>query len=191
MATFIQNSNRDDAGDVQLMFPGDRFPVIAGAALRTNGWRGGTFVQYVAANDDFTVEVSDGNSACGFILFQSEDYDLGPPTGTGPGSPQNFLATQYRNPTGGNNVVTMINGGTRAYFRVFETVALNGAGARAGGAITYTLNEDLKVSENGLLCNDSDVNLAAAGVTTPIVVGIVSAVPSAANGNRLCIDMKY
>ena len=26
MATFIQNSNRDDAGDVPLMFPGDRFP---------------------------------------------------------------------------------------------------------------------------------------------------------------------
>ena len=191
MATFIQNSNEDDAGDVQLMFPGDRFPVIAGPTLRTNGWRGGVFVQYATATDDFTVEISDGNSACGFILFQSEDYDLTPPNGTGPGSPQNFLATQYRNPTGGNNVVTMINGGTRAYFRVFETVALNGAGARAGGPITYTLNEDLKISENGLLCNDSDVNLAAAGVTTPIVVGIVSAVPSAANGNRLCIDMKY
>ena len=191
MATFIQNSNQDDSGDVQLMFPGDRFPVIAGPVLRTNGWRGGTFVQYAAANDDFTVEISDGNSACGFILFQSEDYDLTPPNGTGPGSPQNFLATQYRNPTGGNNVVTMINGGTRAYFRVFETVALNALGNRAGGAITYTLNEDLKISENGLLCNDSDINLAAAGVTTPIVVGIVSAVPSAANGNRLCIDMKY
>ena len=110
MATFIQNSNEDDAGDVQLMFPGDRFPVIAG---------------------------------------------------------------------------------TRAFFRMFETVALTGGGVRAGGAITYVLNEDLKISENGLLCNDTDVNLAAAGIANPIVVGIVSAVPAANNGNRLCIDMKY
>lgn len=191
MATFIQNSNMDDAGDVQLMFPGDRFPVIVGPTLRVNGWRGGIFVQYVTAGEDFTVEVSDGNSSCGFILFQAEDYDLGPPTGTGPGSPQNFLAAQYRNPVGGNNVVTLINGGTRAFFRMFETVALTGAGVRAGGAITYALNEDLKVSENGLLCNDSDANLGAAGIASPVVVGIVSAIPTAANGSRLCLDMKY
>jgi hypothetical protein len=191
MATFIQNSNVDDSGDVQLMFPGDRFPVIAGPTLRTNGWRGGIWVQYVTAGEDFTVEISDGNSACGFILFQAEDYDLGPPTGTGPGSPQNFLATQYRNPVGGNNVVTMLNGGTRAFFRMFETVALNALGNRAGGAVTYVLNEDLKISENGLLCNDTDVNLVAAGIANPIVVGIVSAVPTAANDSRLCIDMKY
>ena len=191
MATFFQNSSREDAGDVELMFPGDRFPVIAGPNLRSTGWRGGTFVMYVTGTSDFTVEVSDGNAATGFILFQSEDYQLTPPSGTGPGSPQNFTSQQFLNPEGGNNVVTVVNGGTRAFFRVFETVALNGAGARAGGPITYTLNEDLKISENGLLCNDSDGNLAAAGVTTPQVVGIVSAVPSAANGNRLCLDMKY
>ena len=191
MATYIQNSNVSDSGDVELMFPGDRFPVIAGTALRSTGWRGGLFVRYVTAGDDFTVEVSDGNEACGFILFQSEDYRITPPNGVGPGSPQNFLSQQFLNPTGGNNVVTMVNGGTRAFFRVFETVALNGAGARAGGPIIYTLNEPLKVSENGLLCNDSDVNLAAAGVTTPQVVGIVSAVPSAENDGRLCLDMKF
>jgi len=191
MATFVQNSSRADSGDVDVMFPGDRFPVIAGPTLRATGWRGGIFVRYVTAGEDFTVEVSDGNESCGFILFQSENYQLTPPTGTGPGSPQNYTSQQLLNPQGGNNVVTMINGGTRAFFRVFETVALVGAGTRTGGPITYTLNEDLKISENGLLCNDSDVNLAAAGVTTPIVVGIVSAVPSAANGNRLCLDMKY
>tara|TARA_B100001094_G_scaffold329535_1_gene392498 strand:- start:201 stop:773 length:573 start_codon:yes stop_codon:yes gene_type:complete len=189
--SFLQNSNRDDSGDVQLMFPGDRFPVTAGTTLRSTGWRGGLFVRYVTAGDDFTVEVSDGNEVCGFILFQSENYQITPPTGTGPGSPQNFTSQQLLNPQGGNNVVTMINGGTRAFFRVFETVALNGAGNRAGGAITYALNEDLKISENGLLCNDTDGNLAAAGVTTPQVVGIVSAVPSTANGSRLCLDMKY
>lgn len=191
MATFLTNSNVSDSGDVELMFPGDRFPVIVGTVLRSTGWRGGQFVQYATGTDAFTVEASDGNAACGFILFQSEDYQLTPPNGAGPGSPQNWTSQQLLNPTGGNNVVTMINGGTRAYFRVYETVALNGAGARAGGAITYTLNEDLKISENGLLCNDSDVNLAAAGVTTPIVVGIVSAVPSAENDSRLCLDMKY
>lgn len=189
--SFTQNSNLADAGDVELMFPGDRFPVTVGPTLRSTGWRGGTFVMYVTGTSDFIVEVSDGNASTGFILFQSEDYDLTPPKGTGPGSPQNYTSQQLLNPQGGNNVVTMVNGGTRAFFRVFETVALNGAGARAGGAITYILNEDLKISENGLLCNDSDVNLAAAGVTTPQVVGIVSAVPSTANGSRLCLDMKY
>ena len=187
----IQNSNLDDVGDVELMFPGDRFPVTVGPTLRSTGWRGGIFVMYVAGTSDFTVEVSDGNASTGFILFQSEDYDLTPPKGTGPGSPQNFTSQQFLNPTGGNNVVTVINGGTRAFFRRYETVALNGAGNRVGGAITYNLNEDLKISENGLLCNDTDGNLAAAGVTTPQVVGIVSAVPSTANGSRLCLDMKY
>ena len=191
MSTFIQNSSLADSGDVELMFPGDRFPVIVGPTLRTTGWRGGLFVQYVTANEDFTVEVSDGNGVTGFLLFQSEDYQLTPPTGAGPGSPQNYTSQQFLNPVGGNNVVTVVNGGTRAFFRVFETVALTGGGVRAGGAITYVLNEDLKISENGLLCNDSDVNLAAAGVTTPIVVGIVAAIPSIANGNRLCLDMKY
>jgi hypothetical protein len=191
MSTFIQNSNRADSGDVQLLLPGDRFSVVAGATLRTTGWRGGLFVQYVTGTTDFTVEVSDGNATCGFLLFQSEDYDLIPPTGTGPGSPQNWTSQQFLNPQGGNNVVTLITGGTRAYFRIFETVALTGAGTRTGGPITYTLNENLKISENGLLCNDSDVNLAAAGVATPVVVGIVSAVPSAANGSRLCLDLKY
>ena len=85
----------------------------------------------------------------------------------------------------------MISGGTRAFFKAYETTALNGAGARAGGPITYNLNDSLKVSENGLLCNDPDANLVLAGVTNPTVMGIVSAVPSVANGNRLCLDMKY
>lgn len=187
----IQNSSTEDAGDVELMFLGDRYPVVVGPTLRSTGWRGGTFVQYVTDVQDFTVEVSDGNLAAGFILFQSENYDLAPPYGNGPGSPQNFLGQQNRSPVGGNNVVTIIEGGVRAFFKVFETVALNGAGNRVGGAITYTLNEDLKISENGLLCNDSDANLAAAGITNPQVVGIVSAIPSSSNNSRLCIDLKY
>ena len=193
----LNNANLSEAGDVELMFPGDRFPVSVGPTLRSTGWRGGIFVQYVAGTNQFTVELSDGNSVAGFLLFQGENYGRLQPGSFGAngeavvGSPQNYISQQYRSPVGGNNVVTMVNGGTRAFFKVFETVALNGAGARAGGAITYSLNDPLKISENGLLCNDSDVNLIAAGVTNPTQVGIVSAVPSTANGGRLCADIKY
>lgn len=194
---FIQNSNLSEAGDVDLMFPGDRFPVIAGPDLLASGWRGGIFVQYVAGGEDFTVEVSDGNAVAGFILFQSERYEPLIPgsDGVSPnqvvGSPENWISRQFRAGQGGQNVATMVSGGTRAFFKVFETEALTGGGTRTGGPITYSPNDPLKVSENGLLCNDSDVNLAAAGVTTPSVVGIVSAVPSDQNGGRLCMDMKY
>jgi hypothetical protein len=186
----IQNSSIQDAGDVELFFPGDRFPVVAGATLRSTGWRGGLWVMYATGDSDFTVEVSDGNSAAGFLLFASEDYSIIRPNGTGPGSPENWVSHQFLSGVGGQNVATMVNGGTRAFFKVYETVALSG-GARTGGAITYTLGESLKVSENGLLCNDSDGELSTAGVTTPIVVGIVSAIPSSGNGDRLAMDMKY
>jgi hypothetical protein len=194
---FLQNSNLSEVGDVELMFPGDRFPVLCGPDLLAAGWRGGQFVRYVTGNYDFTVEVSDGNEAAGFLLFQSEKYEpLQPGSfGVSPdeavGSPENWLSHQYRAGVGGQNVATMISGGTRALFKLFETTALTGAGTRTGGPITYSLNESLKVSENGLLCNDSNGNLAAAGVTTPLVVGIVSAVPSSRNGGRLGIDMKF
>lgn len=186
---YLQSSSPDAAGDVELFFSGDRFPVVTGPVLRRNGWRGGTFVMFVSGSQDFTVEISDGSSTCGFLLFQSEDYDLTPPLGTGPGSPENYIAKQFRNPTGGNNVATIISNGTRAYFKVYETVALTPLGTRTGGPITYALNDRLRVSENGLLCNDSENDLIAAGVTTPVTVGIVSAVPSDSNNNRLCMDM--
>jgi len=187
----ILNSSLDDALDVELMFPGDRFPVTVGPNLRRTGWRGGLFVQYVPGTQSFTVEVSDGSNVAGFLLFQAENYTPLQPGGPGVGSPENFIGKQFRNPTGGNNVATMINGGTRAYFRVFETIALTGGGARSGGAITYSLNQPVRISENGIPCNDSEVNLIAAGVATPVQVGIVSAVPTSENGNRLCVDLKY
>ena len=192
----INHANESETNDVSLQFPGDRFPVVVGPNLRSSGWRGGLFVQYVTGDYDFTVEVSDGNATAGFLLFASENYDLSIQGGAflggdGVGSAANFISGQPATHVGGQNVVTMVSGGTRSMFKVYETVALNGAGNRAGGAITYTLGESLKISENGLLCNDSNVNLAAAGVATPIVVGIVSAVPSSANNNRLGVDLKY
>lgn len=187
----ILNSSMDDALDIDLMFPGDKFPVTVGPLLRRRGWRGGIFVQYVTGTQSFTVEVSDGSNVAGFLLFQSENYTPLQPGGPGVGSPENFIGKQFRSPTGGNNVATMICGGTRVFFRVFETIALTGGGTRTGGDITYVLNEPIYVSENAIPCNDSEANLQAAGVTTPVQVGIVSAVPSDENGNRLCVDLKY
>jgi len=175
------------SNDVELMFPGDRFPVSVGPNMIANGWRGGIWVMYVtSALGDFVVETSDGTMTCGFLLFQSEQY---PATHILEGSPGNWLASQPRS-CQATSVVTLISGGTRAYFRRYETIAL-AAGTRSGGPITYALQDTLKVSENGLLCNDSDAALAAAGIATPVVVGIVSATPSTANEVRLGADVKY
>lgn len=175
------------------MYPALRLPVTAGPTLRQTKWRGGLWVMYVnSAEGDFVVEVSDGNKASGFLLFPSERYQPLVGTAFGPeyGSNQDWTSFQPATGVGGQNVVTMISDNTRAFFRLFETIALAG-GTRSGGPITYNLNDDLKVSENGLLCNDSDAALALAGVTTPVVVGIVSAVPSTRNGNRLGVDLHF
>jgi hypothetical protein len=194
VSQFLQSSSPTDAGDVEIFFVTERYPVSVGPDLRSSGWRGGEFVEYVTGSTDFTVELSDGNQASGFLLFQSENYKLPRPYGEGPGSPQNYLPQQYRDPVGANNVVTMISGGTRAFFRVYETVAINPAtGLRDGGAgdLVYSLNDTLRVSERGRLCNDSEANLATAGVLTPRQVGIVSAVPSSLNSNRLGADIRF
>jgi hypothetical protein len=179
------------------MFPGDKFPVTVGPLLRASRWRGGRWVRYVAGAQDHTVEASDGNEVAGMLLFPSEHYGMSQPGSFGigdrllsVGSSANYTSGQPATGVGGQNVMTMINGGTQAYFKMYETQRLV-AGARTGADIVYSLNEDLKISENGLLTNDSDGDLVTAGVTTPHVVGIVSAVPAPRNLNRLCLDMKY
>jgi hypothetical protein len=193
----LQSSSPYDAGDVEAFFHGDRIQVVAGPGLLSTGWRGGQFVRYVTGTQDFTVEKSDGNEACGFLFFQAEKYTLLSPGSFGSngdpvvGSPENYLSHQFLSGIGGQNVATMINGGMQGYFKMFETISLNAFGVRAGPPITYSLNETLKVSENGLFCNDSDANLAAAGIVKPIVVGLVSAVPSNRNLFRLGVDLKY
>lgn len=186
----LVNSSGVDSGDVELHFPGDRFPVTVGPILRNTGWRGGQFVRYISSTEDYVVEKSNGSDVAGFLLFQSENYTPMTPGGLGIGSPENFTGKQFRSPIGGNNVATMISGGTRAYFKLYETTALTGAGTRSGGTIVYSLNQPLYISENGLLCNDSVANLLAAGVTA-VQVGICSAVPNLKNLNRLSIDLKY
>lgn len=194
----MQSSADSEKGDVELLFPGDRVPVIVGPLLRASLWRGGLFIRYVTHPlYDFVVEASDGNEATGFLLFPSENYGLPQPGDFGigdgllaVGSNQNFTSSQPATGVGGQNVMTVINGGTRAFFKMYE-IRLLVAGARTGADITYGLNDDLKVSENGLLTNDSDADLATAGVGTPRVVGIVAAVPATRNLNRLALDMKY
>lgn len=178
--------------DVELMFPGLRMPVTAGPILRSTRWRGGLWVMYVeSAEGDFVVEASDGSHVAGCLLFPSENYF--PIIGTyGPdyGSNANWTSGQPATGVGGQNVVTMFRDGTRAFFKVYETEALVG-GVRAGGSITYAVNEILRVSENGYLCNDSEAELIAAGVADPVPVGIVSAAPASRNGNRLGVDLTY
>jgi len=174
------------------MYPALRLPVTVGPALRASKWRGGLCVMYIQSTEgDFVVEVSDGSKVAGFLLFPSERYfpligDYGPNYG----SNANWTSMQPAHGVGGQNVVTMISDNSRAFFKVFETIALAG-GARGGGPITYAVNDIVRVSENGLLCNDSVAQLQAAGVATPVDVGIVSAAPATRNGNRLGVDTKF
>jgi hypothetical protein len=180
--------------DVDMMLMGDTMPVEAGPVLRSNGWRGGSFVAYATGDGrDFTVELSDGVVAVGFLLFPSEGY---PPT-TGGDPHQNFTAYQYATAgvtaaASGASVLTMIAGGGRYLFNQFETTALVGAGTRTGAAITYALNDELKVSENGLLCNDSDANLlTATGGASTVFVGYCCVPPTANSGNKIGVDLKF
>lgn len=176
--------------DVEMHTSGVRLPVTVGPTLRRTGWRGGLWVMYVTTvNDDFVVEASDGTMAAGFLLSQSENYAITPP-GDDSGSIYNYSSRQPGQNSSGtaHNVVTMCSDG-RALFKFYEKYALV-AGVRGNTLTTYTLNESLYVSENGLLCNDSTVELGLAGIAEPIFTGIVSAVPSARTKNRLGADFR-
>jgi hypothetical protein len=180
--------------DVIFQINGDKFPCVAGPNLRATGWRGGLWVRYVPPTnnvDEYVVEASDGNEATGFIGFPSENYE----PGSFAGPVNNYTGVQLRNGQGavsGASTVTVTAGGGRMLFLVFETVPLDAGGVRTPGAfITYNLNENLKISENGYLCNDSDARLAMVGIASPLVVGKVCAVPHARNGYRLGMDLKF
>jgi len=142
-------------------------------------------------NLPWSVVASDGTKATGFLLFAAESY-----SNSHVGGPQNYTSMQYRGgataAASGASVVTMISGGTRAYFKYYETIALDGAGNRSNGAATYTYGEELRVSENGLLCNDSDADLqTATGAGSTAMIGFVADIPRAGNGNRLAVDIKF
>ena len=188
------NDNVSERLDVELMLPGDRYQVAVGPVLRRTGWRGGVWVRYITSNNPlqlFEVELSNGVDATGFLLFGSDDFaPFGPP-----GQTYNWTSLDPRNEASsasGTNVVTMVNGGARAMFKVFETISLDAGGARVGPLIVYGLNDKLKVSENGLLCNDPDARvLLATGGSEVLVSGFCSAVPDELSGGRLSLDMKY
>jgi hypothetical protein len=178
---------------VEILSTPDRFPVTISSALRNSGWLGGQFVKYVENENnvsEFTVDKSKGVYSSGFLLFGGENYS-DPRTSTY----RNF--TSYQNmiglPTavGGSNVVTMISGGARCLFLNYETISLNGQGQRAGGVAQYTLNESLKISENGLLCNDPDnLLLLATGGQETLTVGFCCKTPNSED-LRLGVDLKY
>ena len=181
--------------DTIIQINGDKFPCTAGPILRSTGWRGGLWVMYVPPIgnvDEYVIEASDGTMATGFVAFPSENYD----PNANWGAVNNFTGIQLREGQGavaGASTVTVTAGGGRMLFLVFETVVLAAGGTRDGseGFITYNLNDQLKVSENGFLCNDPDGRLALVGIASPLVVGTCCAVPHERNGFRLGMDLKF
>ena len=179
--------------DVDTHFPGDRFPVHPVASLRATGWVGGQWVMYTASEYGlpWCVQKSDGTKGAGFLLFASENY-----ANQAAGAGQNYTSMQWRSSpsvaASGASVVTMINGGSRTYFKNYETVALDAGGNRTNGAIVYNYGDELRVSENGLLCNDSDAFVqAATGAASSLLVGYCVDPPSASNSDRLGADIKW
>jgi len=143
--------------------------------------------------NDWLVARSDGVSAVGFLMFPSENYN----DPRGAAGYRNWTSMQPANSgaqvlPSGAATQTMVAGGGRFMFKQFERISLDVAGARVGPPAVYTLNQKLKVSENGLLCNDPDARLLlATGGTETIFVGYVSAVPGARTGDRLGMDHKF
>jgi len=178
--------------NIDILKNGDKCPVTAGPILRRTKWKSGTWVKYVeneSPTDEFTVERSDGTEVCGFLLYGSEDY-----TDPRVSNYRNYTsiqsATQFAN-ANGTAVLTLISGGARVLFVEYESISLTVGGVREGDPITYSLNEKLKISENGLLCNDpNDRLLLATGGEEVLVVGIVCKVPSEQDP-KLGVDVKY
>lgn len=179
--------------DVQMLYKGTPEKVTAGPVLRRTRWVGGLFVTYAPPVDevnDFLVEQSFGLSACGFLLSPSENYN----DPRGGGGYRNWTSMQPANPeattfASGASTQTINVGGGRFLFRHYERVALTPGGTRTGGTAIYNLNDPLKVSENGLLCNDPDAFLILATGGQALRVGICCVLPEYAAG-RLGIDYR-
>lgn len=189
---FRNAANESEKLDVEILIPGDKFPVVIGPGLAASKWRGGVWVRYVTGGPAFMVEISDGVDVAGFLMFASENYTLDGNRLQRPGSHYNYTSIQpgHYPDARAENVVTMMTGGPRAAFSQYETKRLV-AGDRTGADITYNLHDSVRVSENGLLTNDSDVDLATVGIANPVDVGIVSDAPSESNGLYLTVDVKY
>ncbi len=176
--------------DLVVMKHGDRSPVTAGAQLRNSRWKAGIWVKYVENENsaaEFTVERSQGVYATGFLMYGSEDY-----TNARQSTYRNFTSYQQTGPlasASGASVLTMVMGGGRFLFTQFEEFGLDAQGVR-NQPPNYALNQNLKVSENGLLCNDSDANLlVATGGAIALIVGVCCKTPD--SDGKLGLDLKY
>ena len=176
--------------DLVVMKHGDRSPVTAGANLRNSRWRAGVWVMYAEnenSSAEFTVERSNGVYATGFLMYGSEDY-----TNARQSTYRNFTSYQQTGSlasASGASVLTMVMGGGRFLFTQFEEFRLDGNGDRTIPA-NYQLNQNLKVSENGLLCNDDDADLIAKhGGLVALLVGVCCKTPS--TDGKLGLDLKY
>jgi len=176
--------------DLTVMKHGDRSPVTAGPILRSTGWKAGVWVKYVENENsaaEFTVELADGVYATGFLMYGSEDY-----SDARQSNYRNFTSYQQTGilaSASGASVLTMIMGGGRFLFTQYERFNLDVNGDRTIPA-NYALNDSLKVSENGLLCNDSDARLIAkTGGAIALLVGVCCKTP--ASDGKLGLDLKY
>lgn len=176
--------------DLTVMKHGDRSPVTAGPILRRSRWKAGVWVKYVENENsasEFTVERSEGVYATGFLMYGSEDY-----TNARQSSYRNFTSYQQTGvlaSASGAAVLTMVMGGGRFLFTQFEEFRLDAQGNRTILA-NYQLNDDLKVSENGLLCNDASADLIAKhGGAVALLVGVCCKTPG--TDNKLGLDLKY
>lgn len=177
----------DDGSDLTVLKAGERYPVRVGPNLAAAGWKAGAWVRYVAPTDGvdlWFVEASVGVVVSGFLMYESEDYS--DPTHT---TYRNYTSYQNRVSNSGARVVTMIAGGGKYLFARFETVSLDAFGARVGPPITYAVGEALRISENGLLCNDPEARIIlATGGTSAVMVGQCHRTPTATL-NKLGLDM--
>ena len=167
----------DDGSDLTIMKAGERYPVRIGPLLARDGWKAGAWVRYVAPTDQvdlWLVEKSNGITAAGFLGYESEDYS--DPRRT---TYRNYTSMQNRMPGTANRVVTMHTGGGKYLFAWFETISLDVLGARTGPPITYVVGESLRLSENGLLCNDPAARIMlATGGTEVVSVGRCNRIPT-------------
>jgi len=157
-----------DKNDVQVIVWGYRYPIKIGGTLMTQPWRGGTFVKFIS---DFTVDRATPDEWNGFLVRSSINEE----------GCHTLVSTNSQKTIGQTLCVY------GAYeFLQFETESVNQRRAKQGLAslgapalpaqiLTYSINQMLFVSSNGLLTNEEEVVGA-------LSVGYVMATPPTNQG---------